>query len=162
MPRLNIITHIGDLTFDFIDTEDFKKQVEKLDLEALGKIVEEKFDDIILEIVKRVRDDLRDLIETDGKYMIFKKIPKAKIDMVILAIYAYGTSATIEEIRRTTGILDPSGDAINAGASRKYFIWIDKEKPAYGLSTEGLQKVTSDIIPSLRPKKEEDAGKGKG
>jgi hypothetical protein len=162
MPRLSIITHLGDLTFDFTDTEDLKKQVEKLDLEAVGKIVEEKFDKIMLEIVKRVRDDIGDLVETDGRYMIFKKIPKAKIDMVILAIYAYGTSATIDEIRRTTGILDPSGDAINAGASRKYFILIDKEKPAYGLSPEGLQKVMTEIIPSLRQKKEDDAGKGKG
>ena len=161
MPKLNIITHLGDLTFDFIDTKDLMKQIEKLDIEALGKMIEEKFDKFILEFTRRVRYGMEDLIETDGRYMIFKKIPKAKIDMVILAIYAYGTSATIEEIRRTTGILDPSGDAINAGASRKYFILIDKEKPAYGLSTEGLQKATSEILPSLRPKKD-DAGKGKG
>jgi hypothetical protein len=151
----------GDISFDFTDNADLTSQLEKIDFDALAKTVSEKVPSLAVE-KRQVREEIKDLVNTDGKFIVFKQSPKAKIDMVILAIYAYGTSATIDEIRHTTGVPDPSGDAINAGASRRYFTLLDKDAPAYGLSPDGLQKVTIDIIPSLRQKKEENAGKGKG
>src|SRR2546427_6577224 len=156
MPRLNLRMPFGEVSFDFKDNADLVEQLAKVDFDALAKIVTDKVPSIVTE-KKQVREELKDLVDTDGKFMIFKKIPKAKIDMVILAVYAYGTSATIEEIRRTTGIADPSSDAI--GASKKYFTVIDK---SYGLSPEGLLKVMTDIIPSLRQKTEDEAPKHKG
>lgn len=159
MPRLNLKMPYGEVSFDFTDNEDLTRQLEKIDFEAVAKIVAEKVG-AILPGTKQVREDIKDLVDTDGKFMIFKKTPRKKIDKVMLAIYAYGTSATTDEIRRTTGILDPSGDVINAGSSRKYFITITKQ--TYGLSDLGIQTVTTEIIPSLLDTKGEEVSKGKG
>lgn len=158
MPRLNLKMPYGDVSFDFTDIADLKKQLEKVDFDDLGKTVSEKVPSIVIE-ERKVREDMRDLVDTDGKFMILKKMPKAKIDVVMLAIYAYGTSATIDEIRHTSGITDPSGDAINAGSSHKYFINLGKQ--TYGLSTEGIKTVTTEIITRLR-KNKDDAPKDKG
>ncbi len=151
----------GEVSIDFTDNADLIQQIDKIDFEALAKTVIDKVPSIVIP-QKQVREEIKDLMDTDGKFMIFKKIPKQKLDTVILAIYAYGTGATIDEIRHTTGIPDPSGDAINSGSSRRYFTTLDKQSQIYGLSPEGLQRALNEIIPSLRQKKEDDEGNKKG
>jgi phosphoribosylformylglycinamidine (FGAM) synthase PurS component len=141
----------GEVSVEFTDNADLQEKLDKIDFDALANTVAGKVPSIVVE-QRKVREDIKDFVDTDGKFMILKNIPKTKIDIVMLAIYAYGTSATIEEIRRTPGILDPSGDAINSGSSKKYFIPIDKQ--TYGLSTEGIRTATTEIISSLRQKKE--------
>jgi predicted small secreted protein len=120
------------------------------EVEEIKKILKERLPEASAEPVKIMREELKDICDVDGKYVIFKKSPYKKIDKVMLAIYAYGTSASVDEIRRTTGILDPSGDVINPGASRKYFLSLGKK--IYGLSDLGIQTVTEKIIPELRVK----------
>ena len=149
----------GEVSIEFTDNANLMEQLEKIDFEALAKTISDKLPTLTAE-KRSVREDLKDLVDTDGKFIIFKKVPRAKIDMVILAIHAYGTSATIEEIRRTTGIQDPSGDVINSGTTRKYFMTISKQSQTYGLSPDGIQRLASETIPKLRQTSQDDTDKG--
>ena len=161
MPRLNLKMPFGEVSFDFTDNKDLEEHLDKVDFDALAKTVVDKVPSLVLP-QRQGRDETKDLVDSHGKFMMFKKSPKAKIDMVILAIYAYGTGATIDEIRRTTGIPDPSGDAINSGSSRRYFTTLDKANQVYGLSPEGLQRVVNEIIPLLRQNNERAESKDTG
>ncbi len=139
----------GELSIEFSDNKDLEDQLTKIDFEDLAKIVAARLGSVVGE-PKKVRDELNDICDTDGRYMIFKKSPSKKTEKVMLTIYCYGTSATVDEIRRTTGISDPSGDVINAGSSVKYFLSLGNK--AYGLSDLGIQTVTQEIIPALKGK----------
>lgn len=147
MARLNLKMPYGEVAVDFTDNEDLKKQLEKIDFEGLVRIISDKVGSILTES-KKIREDLKDICETDGRYIIFKKVPSKKIDKVILAIYAYGNSATVEEIKRTTGISDPSGDYLNSGSYSKYFVSYGNK--SYGLSDVGLHVAVDEILPKLR------------
>jgi hypothetical protein len=137
----------GEISIEFTDNKDLEEQLEKIDFEGLTKVVGAKVG--IIAEPKRIREELKDLCDTDGKYMIFKKAPTKKVEKVMFAIYCYGTSATLDEIRRTSGITDPSGNVI--GPNAKYFLSLGNK--IYGLSDAGIQTVTQEVIPALREKR---------
>lgn len=149
MPQVKMRMPFGEIIFEFADNQDLKNQLDKVNFVDLEKTIREKVGSIAAE-PKKIREEIKDICDTDGTYVILKKTPATKVDRTILAIYAYGTSATVDEIRHTTGISDPSGDVINSGSSSKYFMSFGNK--TYGLSDLGIQSVTNEILPGLRKK----------
>jgi hypothetical protein len=117
------------------------------DINKIKKIIEDKLE-IEVEERSKVREDVQDIFDTDGKYLIFKKSPTGNLDKVMLAVYGYGSNATLDEIEKTTGIKNPSKSVIYSGKNKKYFL--SNGRGGHHLSSLGIQTVTEKIIPNLR------------
>jgi hypothetical protein len=133
------------LLIEFNNSEQLKAELKGID--EIRRIIESELGASV-SAPPLVREDLKDLCDSDGRFLVLKNPLKANNEKVMLTVYAYGTGATLEQIEHTTGIIDVSKKVLRNGNNRKYFVNLQRE--TYGLSPLGLEVVTTKIIPLLR------------
>ena len=135
-----------ELIIPFTDNDDLNTKLEECD--KIFEIVRNKLGSRIFG-EQKMRTDLKGICEFQQDHVVLLKSIKSPTRKVGLVLHAYGPmGATLNEISLSTGIRNPSKDALTAGRTKKYFRKIDKEH--YGLSSLGLDWIVNEVLPKIK------------
>lgn len=105
MAKIKINVSQGEITLDFVDTDDLEQQLEKIDL---GKI------DALIETKTKKSSDLKTSNETwednapqnveDVGMVNLLKVSEGKSDAVKLAVFLAAAGMSRDEVKKITGI----------------------------------------------------------
>jgi len=154
-------TQFGEIVIGFDSTDDLKKNIDSLDVDAVSDIVSKKFEAIIRKEPRQAKPGLEGVYRftSEGKIELFRSLQSAPM-MIGLLLYAYDPEpVTSDVIFSSTGIV--AYNFVSQTAYKKYF---DRTKDKRLLLTHlGRIWVETEVVPKLtskaRNKKKEHASK---
>ncbi len=154
MPEVRIKTDFGEVVIPYNNIEELENGLKEI--EKVVELVSSKAANIIKKESVQQKTGFEDLfsLTSDGLVEI-KKAPDSEVKTVALVLFAYHPNgASTKQISKSSGVGNVSSRILTHSAYKKYFRKLGKKN--YGLSQEGLEFVTKEIIPKLRGKEKEE------
>jgi hypothetical protein len=141
-------TNFGEIVVNFDSTDDFEKNIESLNLDAVSNIVLKKFGSIIVKEPRKPKPGLEGLYRftPEGKVELLKTASSAPMTIGLL-LYASDPEPMSSEELLFRGI--KAGNYVSQTDYRKYFDKTPDDR--HVLTQPGRQWVESEIIPKLIP-----------
>lgn len=152
MNQVRIKRDFGEVVIEYSNLEDLENKLEEI----------EKIEELVTAKVGAPRSVHAQRQPKPGYEDIYQFLPDGLVELLIfpnknvqrvaLVFFAYDQAVDPLLIERCTNIRYVVSKVIKAGGNRKYFVRNKEGK--YSLSSDGIEWVTSVVIPKLREKKQ--------